>query len=82
MEIARSSIPGGPGVAPAWFSHYAYLFETLEDKSGMHNVHFSKEMVKPVTGGGWAVQKASAWKEALDMHVLRLDQVGSTEKLG
>ena len=38
------------------------------------SVHFAKEGVKMYNPAGWAVQKASPWLEALNKHILILEQ--------
>ena len=40
--------------------------------------YVSKELVTSINFAGWRVQKSSIWKEALDMHIMQIDQVTIT----
>ena len=54
-------------------SRLSFLDWSTRNKN-LGNVHFAREAIMTYSPAGWAVQKGSAWLEALNRHILLLDQ--------
>ena len=72
-EVAITPISGR---ADAWMTHEVKSNKTFAKQylSG-NGVHLAKERVSAIVFGGWAVQKDSPWREALNKYILLLEQV-------
>ena len=77
-KVLKGIAKTGNGVTEAWFIDYVYVVATSspQENRDISNVHFSKDPLKSSVGAAaWTVQKLSSWKQAIDRHILLLDQV-------
>ena len=71
-EILKGIARDGVGVALTCFRDYIFMMMNAPDAKSLTNVHFSPVITDY---GGWTVEKTSPWREAINRHILLLDQV-------
>ena len=70
-EVFEKIVTEGDAVVAT--SRLSFLDWSARSKN-VANVHFAREAIMNYSPNGWAVQKGSPWLEALNRHILSLDQ--------
>ena len=78
-KILKGIAMDGVGVALTCFRDYVFMMKSSPEAKRMTNVHFSRESGRQSDYGGWTLPKISPWKDAINRHILILDQVWSSD---